>query len=243
MTVIEIVQYPGIKPKTSISPPCWKVHLGCRFKGLEYTVTDVMLPHQVKRANPRGRMPAARFGDSWVVDSSDILTALDQRYPDKPMMLESPRQRAETRILEDWADENLYFYGVYLRWNVKANLKRLQRLFFAKHLPFSGLVTMVAKRDLVKRIKGQGVGLKSEAVVREELNGCLQALEDWLGDQDWLVGERMSRADIAVYALIDQLSCADLTPTAAASLQGFGAISGWRGRCRERVGSINDDAN
>ena len=55
---ITLVQYAGLSDDTTISPPCGKVHMALRFKGLEYGIKNVQSPAEAKRYNPRGRVPA-----------------------------------------------------------------------------------------------------------------------------------------------------------------------------------------
>ena len=81
MPQITLVQYPGAERESTLSAPCGKVHMALAFKGLEYETKTVLNPLQVKKVNPRGRVPALRIGDEVFVDSTDILTELDRRFP------------------------------------------------------------------------------------------------------------------------------------------------------------------
>lgn len=241
MTKIQVIQYPGLSKGTSISPPCWKAHLALRFKGLEYDVVDVVLPAQIKKHNPRGRVPALKDGDEIVVDSSDILTYLDKKYPEPPLNSKDPKERAMIRVLEDWADENLYFYAVYLRWKVPANFNRLKTGFFYKHYP--PLVKVVAptlgRKEVGSRANAQGVGLKSEAVVRKELYECFEAIDAMLEGQEYLVGSTLTRADISVFAIVDQLSEERLTPEVRKEIDKFQNISKWRALMTEKAWGLS----
>jgi glutathione S-transferase len=238
---IQAIQYGGLTRGTSISPPCWKVQLGLRYKGLPYKVLNVSMPHEVKAANPRGRMPALKIEDEYFVDSSDILTTLDEKFPEPPLNSKDPKERAQIRILEDWADENLYFYVVYLRWLVPANFASFKSGFFAKNLPpiIRSLAPNYVRRDIAKRLKCQGVALKGEAVVRQEFRECLESIEALLDGQEYLVGSSLTRADIAVFAIIDQVSEPRLTPGIAKELESFENMKKWRTRMSENAWSLS----
>ena len=54
---ITLVQYPGLVAKNTLSGPCGKVHMALRYKGLSYEIKNCFSPSQVKRFNPRGRVP------------------------------------------------------------------------------------------------------------------------------------------------------------------------------------------
>jgi len=240
MVEIELFQFPGLEPGLTISPPCWKVHLACKFKGQNYQVYDFTTPIGINKKNPRGRMPAATIKGKTVVDSSDILTALDEAWPEPSLLPANPRDRALVRILEDWADENLYFYAVYLRWLVPENRAHLKEHFFKRNYPAltAGIVVAVAKREVKNRCKGQGVGVKGQGVVERELFECFDVIETMLTDQDWLVGQQLTRADISVFAIIDQLGERRLTPKIAEKLDQYPQISAWRQRMAERCTSL-----
>ena len=60
----------------------------------------------------------------------------------------------------------------------------------------------------------------------EEFSRHIQALADWL-EGDWLVGDRLSIADIAVYA---QLACAADTGEGAAVLADHAGVMRWMER-------------
>src|SRR5687768_13379899 len=118
---ILLVQYPGDTARTTMSPPCGKVHMALALKGLAYEVRNVENPWQAKRYNPRGRVPALTCEGETVVDSSDIVAWLDRRFPEPRLFPVAPGERAMAKIWEDWADEVLYFYLLGVRWCIDAN--------------------------------------------------------------------------------------------------------------------------
>ena len=231
-----LVQYPGLTRNRTLSPPCGKARMALAFKGLDYETRNVRLPAQIKRYNSRGRVPVLLIGDEIVVDSTDILDALDQRHPDPPLEPTDPAARAQARILEDWADEALYFYGVYFRWCHPPNYARMREHVLNRlPIPFRWIAPLIARRRVRTRTLGQGVGLKDEATVRRELQTCLQSIETLLSFQPYLVGERISRADLAVAAVLDQVHLELLTPDCAAEIDRHPQISTWLERLHRQV--------
>ncbi len=233
---IIIVQYPGFTPTTTLSPPCGKVHMALAFKKLDYEVLALSSPTQVKRYNPRGRLPVLSIDDELIVDSSDILTELDRRFLHSPMLPEEPIDRARASMLEDWADEVLYFYDVWYRWLDPRNAKRMKREVLA-HLPipFRWLVPPLAAREVRRRARGQGIGLKEPAAVRREYRECLDCLVELLRYDDYLVAGRMTRADFAVCAVLDQLRIPRLTPDAAAEIDARPEVVAWLERIHRHI--------
>jgi len=225
---IKLVQFPGMNRGTTLSPPCGKVHMALRYKGLDYELVNVSAPHEIKRYNARGRVPVLLVGEERLVDSSDILSALDERYPDPPLDLEDARERARVRLLEDWADEVLYFYGVYLRFLEPANFARLKSEVFAKMpAPIRWFVPAVALRMVKQRLAGQGVGTKPLDVVQREARECLDALVDRLGGEPFFVGGRFTRADLSLAAVLDQWTHERLSPELAEEVMGRPALAAW----------------
>ena len=67
-----------------------------------------------------------------VPDSTDIISELERRFPEPSLEPVDPGARAAVKVLEDWADEVLYFYSVYLRWCNEENYARMRREVLAR---------------------------------------------------------------------------------------------------------------
>ena len=231
---IILIQYPGLSPETTSSPPCGKVHMALRFKGLQYETRNVRDPRQARRYNQRGRVPALQIDGEIIVDSTDIVTELESRFPEPPLEPEEPVEKARAKMLEDWADEVLYFYGVYARFAVPENFERLRRQVFAKlPAPLRWVVPTIARHLLRQRMSGQGVGLKPADVVRRETTDCIRSVSTLLSAGPWLVGKRLSRADIAVCACLDQYRIRAITPALAEEIESYPTIVEWAERVHQ----------
>jgi glutathione S-transferase len=236
---LTLVQYPGFTRKTTLSPPCAKAHMALHFKGLAYSIRNVTTPRQVKRFNPRGRVPVLLIGDEVVADSTDILTELERRYPEPALEPADPRARALSKMLEDWADEVLYFYSVWCRWMLPDNYARMKSEMLSRlPLPVRWIVPWVARREVRRRVLGQGVGLKGERVVHREARECLEALAVLLEPGPFLVGDSLSRGDLALAALLDQWRVARLTPDLSAEVEQLPAVTAWLARVHELVPNV-----
>lgn len=234
MAQITVVQYPGASREGTMSAPCGKVRMTLGAKGLDFRVKNVYSPAQARRFNPRGRVPTLLIDGETIVDSTDIVTALDARFPDPPLTPVEPLERAHAKLLEDWADEVLYFYLAWLRWGVDANFERMRAVRFSRlPWPTRWIFPRIARRIARGRFRAQGVGLKGDDVVRRELAECLDALEVMLRGRTYLVGDRLSRADLAVAAIVDQMDEPRLTPDAAADVRRRPGIAAWLDRVHQ----------
>ena len=238
MAQITVVQYPGASREGTMSAPCGKVRMALGVKGLAFRVQNVYSPAQARRFNPRGRVPTLLIDGETIVDSTDIVTALDARFPDPPLTPVEPLARAQAKLLEDWADEVLYFYLAWLRWGVDANFERMRAVRFSRlPWPTRWILPRIAQRIARGRFRAQGVGLKGDDVVLRELVECLDALEVVLRGRSFLVGDGLSRADLAVAAIVDQIDEPRLTPDTAAEVRRRPGIVAWLDRVHQTAPS------
>ncbi|GIW71661.1 MAG: glutathione S-transferase [Planctomycetota bacterium] len=237
MPELVLYQYPGLgRERSTLSGPCAKVHMALAVKGLDYEVRNLRTPMEVRRIHPRGRVPVLDIDGERVADSTDILTALERRFPEPPLQPAEPSARAQCKILEDWADEVLYFYVAYLRWLTPEGFARIRRHIFVRYpAPLRWLLPWIARRETRARYRGQGVGLKDQATVERELRECLQALDQLLVPGPFVLGEQLTRADLALCAMVDQLAVAALLPEMAAELQARPVLAAWAERVHARA--------
>src|SRR4051812_31570057 len=112
----------------AISPFCDKIRRVLHVKRVPYEVREVPLfdaiTPRLRRVNPAGKVPCLQDGDRIVADSTDIAHYVEERWPDPPLVPRDPAARATCHVLEDWADESLYFYEVLLRFTRPDNARR-----------------------------------------------------------------------------------------------------------------------
>ncbi len=131
-------------------------------------------------------------------------------------------------VLEDWADESLYWYEVYLRFALPANAK-VWAAAVAKHdaAPIRLTAPLTVPRAMGQALRAQGTGRKSEFTVLRELERHLEAVEGLLGAASYLVGESLTLADISVFA---QLYCVGETPEGRRAIDGHESVQKWMAR-------------
>jgi glutathione S-transferase len=140
-----------------------------------------------------------------VADSTDIAHHLEARYPDPPLIPQDPRDRARCHLLEDWADESLYFYEMTMRFSWKHNAKRFVPLTVRYDARwFAAIAPVVVPRSLRARVKAQGIGRKPPEMVLRDLDRHVMMLDTLLDGREWLIGDTLTLADIAVAV---QLGC------------------------------------
>ncbi|WP_068826496.1 glutathione S-transferase family protein [Pseudomonas sp. BMS12] len=175
-----------------LSPFVRKLRLCLLEKGLDYQleiITPFGQPDWYCELNPLGRIPAFRDGDLTLADSSVICQYLEEQYPQcQPLFGHSAAHKAQIRWLEKYADYELVplcTFGVF-------------------------------RNRLLKPMLGQ---VCDEEIVLSALNDKLPRhfdyLEQYLGDAQYFVGDRLSQADLAIYCQLQNMEHGGETPDAS----------------------------
>jgi glutathione S-transferase len=195
------------------SPFCDKIRRALNWKGLPYTVHEVPLLEALttlKKVNPIGKVPALEVDGRVVADSTDIAYYLEERWPEPPLLPRDPAERALCHFLEDWADESLYFYEMRLRFTFARNRARwTAALLEHDNALVRSTFPPIVARAVRKQCEAQGMGRKPEAMVLRDVDRHLEALTGWLAGKTWLVGSALSLADLAVFAQLRCIDCAE----------------------------------
>ena len=159
---------------STISPFVRKVAAYAAEKGIELELKPVGIgdPDPAFRsASPFAKMPALVDGDYSLADSSAIIHYLEAKYPDPPLIPADPQMRGRVIWFDEWADTMLFGCG--------------GKMFFNR---------IVAPRFL-GRVGDLAV---ADAAERDELPPLLDYLEGVIPDSGFLVGNRLTLADISV---------------------------------------------
>jgi glutathione S-transferase len=223
-TVIVVYQY-------HVSPFCDKVRRILTVKGLKYRVEEVApsrSPLDVRRINRMGKLPVIADDGQLIADSTDIAHHIEARHPDPPLIPQDPHDRARCHLLEDWADESLYFYEMTMRFTWKHNAKRVVPVTVRHDARwFATIASVVVPRTLGARVRAQGIGRKPPEMVLRDLNRHVETLDALLDGREWLVGDTLTLADIAVAV---QLSCIRDTDEGQPRIAGFPRVAAWLDR-------------
>ena len=192
-----------------ISPFCDKVRRALWYKGQDFEVDNVTVAEtlrgRLKKLGPAGKVPVLEIDGERTADSTDIVEMLEHRFPEPALYPDDPMQRALVHVLEDWADESLYFYEVRLRFAEPHNAKRwIPEALKYDSPPVTWLAARLLPGVMSRTADAQGVGRKPKATLEQDLRRHFHAIEQLLVG-DWLVGKQLTLADIAVFVQIDCL--------------------------------------
>lgn len=229
ITLHQFAPFPGVD---SGSPFCTKVHRALAYKGLAYRVQNAASPPAIKKINPRGKLPVLEVDDRLIPDSSAILEVLDELQPEPTLYPAEPAERARTRLLEDWADESLYWFCVHERWAVDDGFDQLAAEFTFIPAPLRWLVPKMIRRGVMKSLVAQGIGRLNHEEVLGELAKRLEMLDRLLGDATFFGGAAPSAADFAVFGPLQALR-QPMTASAKPRVEAHASLVEWMQRVHE----------
>ena len=218
-----------------VSPFCDKIRRVLNYKGLKYNTVDYSIADTAKGAlkkhNSIGKVPIIKAHGIYLGDSTEIAKFIEKKHPEPTLMPNGPKEKAMVHVLEDWADESLYFTEMYLRFNIAENRKALiPELTKHDGSALQMLAPLAVPVAMKKILNNQGIGRKALPQVLADLKQHVTAIESWLGNGDWLVGKHITLADISVYS---QLNCINQTPEGSYLINEKPTVKAWLERTAE----------
>ncbi len=179
------------------------------LKGLPYRKVEVNpyskkeLP-ELPEGTPR-KVPVLQFEDRTVQDSTDILAFLEQRFDGAPSLLPADApSRDRAKEIEDWVDTDLTQVlptVIYGTWGEAAKAAQVT----AKSSNFGPLANVMVRAGgslIMHQIAKRIVKKRGGGDPHEMLGAELDRLEAWLGDSDYVCGDRISLGDAAAHGAL-----------------------------------------
>ncbi len=193
----------------SISPFCQKVAKALRYKGIAFSTVDYngALGAKVQGLSKVGKVPVLDINGQRIQDSTKIARYLDETYPELPRLYPlDPLARAQVELWEDWSDELLYFFEVYLRVNDPVALDAAVAVSSEGRPAYERVMMKpLLKAALWMQVLMQGTGRMAESDVHAEFRRHLDRIELILGQTGYLVGDAPTIADFAVGAQLGEV--------------------------------------
>jgi glutathione S-transferase len=221
-----------------------KVVRGLHLKRLAFELHEPQTPEDYRRWNPEtGLLPLLDLDGERVHDSTAILLRLDERFPEPPLLASNPRTALAQRRLEEWADESFFWY--WLRWQgtqPQASAIPVQRALADARPgvdpPAAGVGPALRAfgARLLRRSPGPGPGRPADAArLLDELDQRLRDLVRLLAGRPFFYSDRVSMADLAVFAMLRSLA-ADSIPGGAQLLARHAELGAFMRRVEQATG-------
>jgi glutathione S-transferase len=191
-----------------------KVRWALHYKGIEYRRrTAIPGPHiAVALALTRGRgytFPVLELDGERFGDSTEIIAALERRFPEPALYPQGAVDRARALALEDYFDQQL---GIYIRRLVFHEMQRdgeqFTRLAASQAPPpldrFPGLAAAYGRA--YTGVRFLVVSERASERARTAVLAALDRLEAELDGGDYLVGGRFTVADLTAAAMFYPLA-------------------------------------
>lgn len=206
-----------------------KVRAILDFKGIEYERVNILGSawFRVWRRGKIGKVPAIEINGELICDSTDIAYKLEELVPEPPIIPNDPQSRALCHALEDWADESLYYVGLYFQWWEPEGREMVPQAFGKS--PVGRIAFVGYERAMRRQLRGQGTGRKSIEHVRTDLTRHLDAIETLIQGRKFFVEDAPMLCD---FALLGQLHYLRRTPVGGKEIEARPGIVGFLDRMR-----------
>ncbi|HKJ23969.1 MAG TPA: glutathione S-transferase family protein [Myxococcota bacterium] len=184
----------------AIAPYTEKVVRALGLKKLPFELVEPRSPEDYKRWSPEtGLLPVIDIDGERVADSTQILYALDERWPEPPLLSRDPSVAARQRRLEDWVDESFFWY-----WNQWRRMREEQADYAARRAEwrFSWFQPRSWFESLREPSGAPAPDPGRERFLIAELDKRMEDLVGWLSIRPYFYADEPSMADLSVYAML-----------------------------------------
>jgi glutathione S-transferase len=227
--MIKLYQY-------EVSPYCTKIALILNVKGIPYEVVEVPISKSrtIRRYSPTSKLPTIEHEGRYIDDSTDIAYYLEERFPEPSLIPREAKLFSKCHLYEDWADESLNFYMMKLRWLPQNRRRWAEELAKYDTGLWRWIISKFIDRATLNILDKQGVGRKSEKAALRDIDRHLSAISVDLQENHFLVGDRLSLADISVFS---QLKWMYKVNEGKSIIDKYPAINQWRDRVDKATSS------
>jgi glutathione S-transferase len=207
-------------PQAEERPCLWQLQISHFNEKVRWALDYKRIPH-VRRSMLPGihrlmarrlagivTAPVLTIGDEHIGDSSAILQAVEERWPEPPLIPSNSMQRRRALRLEDYFDEEL---GPHIRRAVYYELLPYPEVVVPLFTDGSSRASRVILRGTFPVLRvgmRQAMNIRYEPAMRSRAK-CVEALdtlERELGDKDYLVGDTFTIADLTAASLFYPLA-------------------------------------
>ncbi|MFT2090196.1 glutathione S-transferase family protein [Paraglaciecola sp. 2405UD69-4] len=167
---------------------------------------EVISGTQYLQKAPKGKLPYIEDGKHIITDSFFIEKHLKDTYGFDIDSHLSTEQKAISELACASLEERLYWCIVHFRWVFESNWAVIKPTFFGDMpFPLNRIIPKLARKGMIKAMKGHGIGRHSEAEILQIAASQLQAMSNLLGNKDYFFNGKLSLLDVCSYSMLAQI--------------------------------------
>ncbi|BAZ84412.1 glutathione S-transferase [Dolichospermum compactum] len=185
----------------STSHYCRKARLALGYKGISYQTENLTPGMHILRVKPLTGLttlpvllPQIVGQPQAIGDSTEIFKFLETYQPEPSLFLPNSEQQTQAAMLEDWLDESIGTATRFVYYQFRAGEGKV-----IDPSLFSQMVIKVVRQQY-------GINDTTVELAKKRLANALLVLSMYWQKDDYLVGSRLSIADIAAAALLSPLA-------------------------------------
>jgi glutathione S-transferase len=220
------------------SPFVIKADILLKMSGLEYREAPMTF-----NGAPKGKVPYISDDGLVLGDSYFIRRHLETRYKIDYSGGYDAEKLALAWAIERMLEEHLYFLSVCERWLVDENFEKGPRQFFnMAPAPIRPILRVVIRRKVRKMLKAQGLGRHTAPERLELANGDANSVAALLGNDNYLLGDKICGADASVFGSLYSASSSYFNTELGAYIRSQPKIMAYLERMRARFFPEGSDA-
>jgi glutathione S-transferase len=185
----------------STSHYCRKARLALGYKGISYQTENLTPGLHILKVKPLTGLttlpvllPQIVGQPQTIADSTEIFKFLESYQPEPALFLPNSEQQTQAATLEDWLDESIGTATRFVYYQFRASEGKA-----IDPSLFSQIVIKVVRQQY-------GINDTTVELAKKRLANALSLLSMYWQKGDYLVGSRLSIADIAAAALLSPLA-------------------------------------
>ena len=199
---------------SSAASPCVRrVKITLLEKGLDFDTVEVSLPNMEQRSpeylslNPNGFVPTLSHGEHVVFESSIINQYLEEQFPQTPLIPNDPYEEAQVAMWIDAEGQMAKLFRPIMYQRIQGPIQHISRTLQESLTILSHSSSDKFDREWQTKVWNLQVLTPEEEAQHEvDLLSWLDRVELALTQQNYLVGNRFSQADISLFPRIEMYS-------------------------------------
>lgn len=190
------------------SPFCNKVRLALNYKGINYTKINYngFTAIKVKQLSSAATFPVLEIDGELIVDSRLIIERLDAMFPEKPITPRDKVLNAKAIILQDWVDESILPYELYLRAMYPDAMNKVMDVLSEGRPAYEKPLLKIYTQFLLKStVKKSGMTKESKHTIETRFLELIKQLDILFENQTYMVGDTISIADFSLAGQLNEV--------------------------------------